>query len=420
MSESTQERPFAWPHDHPLADEGGEETRSTEDVGNDIADWAAKSLPGFYEQVHRQDQPNSLAVFRDGDRDGYVDKYRVQGKSGNVDPTWQMFDREKRPDHEEESKIIEIERGYKGFLGSFVGIAWKPDQDISEGCDAGINLENIGSSIRTGFQTAQHEMIGHCGLSDMLSDNQRKQLLGNIADAVPYDSFRKWIGEDLTDEYLNATGMTEHATADGNYEVRAADDGKRTMSWIDPRTGNSHLSRKSIENETSTQPRGDPQVGTFVEEALLHKLLTHTPEGHAHAVEAERGGPIPEGAAKWPTGGEQDVVDWAKGMFLDIEKVYRKEGTYNQFQNRYHDALGPDDDRWARTQGAETIGLNGYPLVKNGSDPATVIAQAAAKAGSAPGGGEDRSEMDSLAFRGLEDRLATRARMNEVDTGMGR
>ena len=387
--------PLNWKH-HNRGDGRSPAEQVTDEVG--------KRLPGFTKNRDGTPTGNTVTVFEEG-QSGRNARYRLDDGTERPQQWQETADAIRNGDSRKSSQIM-AESYTPGVLKGYLGTAiHRPDlreemerengekftimdtHEHGEECDAGVHMsERI--SVAEGYRTALHEMIGHCGPSDVMDQAQQDRMYSEVARTVPYQTMKDWIGEHggtrFANSYVEHTGLKESGGPNG-LEVR--DDSGQNLVERNEHTGELHISEEAI---------GRRKPGSrFIEEAVAFKVLT----GPAQAREHE------QRVKQWELGEEDKgtdgtingTVEWMKRVYGDIHAVYRHKMSREEFQQQHEGVLGHEEEG----------SLHG-------------AAHTAVHSARAHGKAPTIHDVDAMGFEGIRERMAQGRTGRFQESGMDR
>ena len=344
----------------------------------EVAAWARERWPGFLDEEGERGGANTFAVIEIDLEDPIRSKYLFENAHGSRGIR-NLSELSSDPDGVQSKllrKFADRPEKIKNYHGATMGGHAGINNRIGQ-CDVSLNLDpgkRVSDLTQEGY--ALHEVVGHCGLGEVLDAGQHATLLGRIAKDVPYEEIRSWIGTDRhIDGYLDNLGVTEEIDSRG--QIQAYDTLGEPMLEKNEQTSKLHIradyfDRASAVPEMDTLSQGlydyfdrpsgsrlplteefdytegfiaDGKVRMLVEEALLHHTLTSPEATREH--EARIMDPVNEIQVPGPEAGREGVLNWSKEVFADIDRVYQDKLTPEEFSSRHRDGLGahePDKD----------------------------------------------------------------------------
>ena len=216
------------------------------------------------------------------------------------------------------------------FLGLAYGGSSHPDGPHSA-CSAGYVLDPDAPAGAT-ERLLNHEVVGHCGASQVLSPAQYEAFMGAIGTNVPMDDLRKdWfltrfpsdgygVERNVADGYLHRLGLVDDSGA-------LASDGRFTHRP----DGATALDPAWLEGGRGAPSSAHVRTLHFIEEAV------------AFTATREPFGP-PAASVSTPIAGDSaSHRDWARDVMTDVNAVLEGKMSYGTLSERHEATLGAPD-----------------------------------------------------------------------------
>ena len=329
--------------------------------GEDLVTMIRDRRPGFFQNEDGESSGDSFAVFTKGAEDDTVDYLFKDGtpeKSQWIDAA----DADQH-NHDRRSMAVRYTHLYSKTQVGFEGIAFnrgaisreieikngmRPDDswESTPGgteCDVGISMDR-GKTLTTGYRHALHEIIGHCGPDDMMGGRQQEAFYGLIAQNIPYKRIRGWIADQGGDSpdayiqnYLHHYEIEETIDKESNFRLRFRND-ERDLLVRHPQTGELHIDPDAVQNLPKSVRQ---RLQFFIEEGTAFDRLTRpdSAQQHEDKMHEWKGWTSPE-SDPGPSTTEQSTIEWISRVYRDIDAVYHRHISREDFQRRHETILG--------------------------------------------------------------------------------